>query len=428
MKKITSLLIVVSLLFSLVACGGNTTSTTSKTDGAGGTAESATEVAEGKKGTLEIWTMFTGADGDAFPNIVEQYNATNPDYTVLHRPLEANDLYLKLQLAVSSGEGIPDMAMNHIERIPVFQEEGRVLDLTSYLADVGIKKEDYNAKGWSMTDIAGGHYGIPLDIHSYILWVNMDLYNQYGLKDLDDGVLTWDEFAKTAEIVKKDGSIPMGLSWLRPIFLGSYAQLGGVLSDNGQDPSFDNEIAKKVLTQYRTMVQEGNTQKDGEDSWKAFMGGQVLYEPEGVWMLNAVKDSELNIKAFDFPVFDEAQKGNWTSSHQFTIPTNPNRDPERVKASLEFIKFVGENSVGWSSAGLVPSHVSVAEDETFTQMPQAFLANENEELKIYDYKYYGYAVESLDKVLGDIIFNKISIEDGLKQALTETKDKVEMDQ
>ena len=97
-----------------------------------------------------------------------------------------------------------------------------------------------------------------------------------------------------------------------------------------------------------------------------------------------------------------------------------------MKAPLAFIKFVGENSVGWSAAGLIPSHVSVSKDATFVKMPQAFLAKENEELKIYNYKYYGYAVEALDKVLGDIFFGKISMDQGLKQAVLETKDKIEM--
>jgi multiple sugar transport system substrate-binding protein len=375
--------------------------------------------------SLEIWTMFTGADGDAFPSIVKKYNDTKPAYPVVHRALEATDLYLKLQLAVASGTGIPDMAMNHVERIPLFQEEGRVLDLTPFLAAAGIKKADYNAKGWSMTDVAGKHYGVPLDVHSFILWVNMDLYKKYSLKDLDDGVLTWAELEKTAAVVKKDKIIPIGLSWLRPIFLSSYAQLGGKLSNDGTVPSFDNEISRKVLTQYTGMVKAGNTQKDGDDAWKAFMGGTLLYMPEGVWMYNAVKDSGMNIKAFDFPVFSAGAKGNWTSSHQFTIPTDPKRSAERVKASLAFIKFVGENSVGWSAAGLIPSHVSAAKDPTFVKMPQAFLAKQNEELKIYNYKYYGYAVEALDKVLGDIFFGKITMDQGLKQAVSETKDKIE---
>lgn len=373
--------------------------------------------------------MFTGADGAAFPDIVDAYNATNPDYTVIHRPMEAEDLYLKLQMAESSGEGIPDMAMNHIERVPLYQEQGRILDLTPYLEKADIRKENYNAKTWEMTDLGGGHYGVPLDVHSYILWVNMDLYEKYGLTDLDDGVLTWDEVAKTAEVLKAsgDGVIPIGLSWYRPIFLSSYAQMGGTLSEDGVNPSFNNETAAAVLQQYADMVSAGYTQKDGEDSWKAFLGGNVLYEPEGIWTYNAVRDSGLNIKAFDFPVFDPSAKGNWTSSHQFTIPVQPQQDEERVMACLTFMKYVEEHAAGWSAAGLVPASKATLEDETFSQMPQYFLASETDELKIYNYKYYGYAVDALDKVLADMMFGKISIEDGLRQAEMETKDKIEME-
>jgi multiple sugar transport system substrate-binding protein len=368
--------------------------------------------------------MFTGADGVTFSQMVDSYNAGNPAYKVNHLPIEANDLYLKLQLAVSSGEGVPDLAMNHIERIPLFQEEKRLTDLTPYLSSSNIKKENYNPKSWSMTDIAGGHYGIPLDVHSYVMYVNWDLYEKYGLTDLDDGVLTWDEFAGTAERVKADGIIPMGLSWLRAIFLASFAQLGGTLSENGTDPSFNNPIAKQVITQYTNIIKAGYTQKNGEDSWKAFLGGGVLYMPEGIWMYNDVKSAGLNTKSFDFPVFDKNKKGNWTSSHQFTIPARKNIDPNRVAASLEFINWMGEHSSAWATAGQVPSHEG-GQDAVFAQMPQVFLADENEELKIYGYKYYGYAVESLDTVLGDMFFGNISIDDGLKQAVQETRDRIE---
>jgi multiple sugar transport system substrate-binding protein len=58
-------------------------------------------------------------------------------------------------------------------------------------------------------------------------------------------------------------------------------------------------------------------------------------------------------------------------------------------------------------------------------MPQAFLAGENEELKIYGYKYYGYAVESLDAVLGDMFWGNTGIDEGLRQAVQETRDRIE---
>ena len=425
MKKFLSVLLVLSLVFALAACGSSAPAADAPAADAPAAEDPAANVPAGKKGTLEVWSPFTGADGAAFPDICDAYNKTNPDYTIVHRPMVAEDMYMKLQMAVSSGEGIPDIAMNHVERIPLFADEGRVVDLAPYLANSEVKAENYNPKAWEMTDLNGGHYGVPLDVHSYILWVNMDLYEKYGLHDLDDGVLTWDEFEATAEKIKGE-VIPMGLSWHRCLFLGSYAQLGGTLSEDGTMPSFNNDIAKKVLEQYSGMVEKGYTQADGVDSWKEFLAGNVLYEPEGVWMYNAVHDSGLNIKAFDFPVFDANVKGNWTSSRQFTIPKKPEVDEERVYAALDFMKFVEDHAEDWSVAGLVPAAKTALSGERFKEMPQYFLASETDGLKIYNYKYYGSAVESLDKVLADMMFGKLSIEDGLRQAEAETRDAIEM--
>ena len=43
----------------------------------------------------------------------------------------------------------------------------------------------------------------------------------------------------------------------------------------GQPTFFNNELAVQTLEQYCSLVQDGNTQKDGDDSWKAFLGGAV---------------------------------------------------------------------------------------------------------------------------------------------------------
>lgn len=145
-------------------------------------------------------------------------------------------------------------------------------------------------------------------------------------------------------------------------------------------------------------------------------------------MYNNVKEAELNAKMYDYPVFDAGTKGNWTSSHQFVIPKNDKRDADKTKAVLEFIDYVGNNSLEWAKAGQVPAHVAIKDVAEFKEMPQAFLADEADELKIYSYKYYGYAVESLDKVLAEILFGRMTAEDGLKQAVQETKDRIEMGQ
>ena len=433
-RKIIALCMAAAMTVSLAGCGSSSstdTDTTQKTEDAAKTETEAgeqeqPEVAPGKKGTIEFWTVFTGADGTSMQAMVDAYNATNSDYTVNHRAIEANDLYLKMPLAIQSGEDVPDVCINHIERVPLFQEQGFLVDYTDYLADSPISKENYNPKAWEMTEIAGGHYGIPLDVHSYILYVNEDLYEKYGNGVLDDGTLTWEELESIGDACAADEIIPMGMAWLRVKFLASYAQLGGTLSTDGNTPDFNNDTAVKVLDNWVKLREEGYTHKEGDDPWQLFLAGKMLFCPEGIWMYNDVKEAGLNARMYDYPVFDGGAKGNWTSSHQFVLPKNENRDDEKTKAVLDFINFMGNNSLEWAKAGQCPAHVSIKEVAEFKDMPQAFVADEADELKIYNYKYYGYAVESLDTVLGEVFWGRMTPQEGLDQAVQETKDKIEM--
>lgn len=438
-KKIMALCMTVAMVASLAGCGGkdsastgsgetdtNTSADAGETSDAVSEEDAQPEVAPGKKGTIEFWTVFTGADGTSMQAMVDAYNATDPDYTVNHRAIEANDLYLKMPLAIQSGEDVPDVCINHVERVPLFQEQGLLTDYTAYLDGSVVSKDNYNPKAWSMTDIDGGHYGIPLDVHSYILYVNEDLYAQYGNGVLDDGVLTWDELESVADACVADDIIPIGMAWLRVKFLASYAQLGGTLSTDGNTPDFNNDTAVQVLNNWVDLMDKGYAQKEGDDSWQLFLAGKVLFCPEGIWMYNNVKEAGLNAKMYDYPVFDAGTKGNWTSSHQFVLPKNDNRDDEKTKAVLDFINFMGNNSLEWAKAGQCPAHVSIKDVAEFKDMPQAFVADESDELKIYDYKYYGYAVEALDKVLGEVLFGRMTPQEALDQAVQETKDQIEM--
>lgn len=427
MKKTLSLILAMVVTCSLMAGCGGTPAAMPDAPGASGSsaASEAPTVAPGAKGSIEFWTVFTGADGKSMQAIVDAYNATNPDYTVNHRAMEANDLYLKMPMAIQSKQDVPDLCINHVERITAFKDNGFLADMTPYLDKAGIAAANYNPKGWTMTDLDGGHFGIPLDIHTYVGYVNMDLYAQYGGTDLDDGVLTWDEVKAAGERMKGTDNIPIGLAWLRVKFLASYAQLGGTLSTDGTAPSFNNEKAAKVIQNWIDLKDAGYTQKEGDQPWEMFLGGKMLYCPEGQWMYNNVKEAGMNVKMFDYPVFDPAVKGNWSSSHQFVLPVNDARDKEKTLATLKFVDYLGNNSLEWAKAGQTPAHVSIKSVPEFKGMPQEFLASENDELKIYDYKYYGYAVEALDKALGEILWGRTTIEAGLAQAEQETKDRIE---
>ena len=438
MKKCLLVLVLIAL-FAVAACGngnggndappaGNATQdTAAETPPADATEEAPApdDAPAGAMGSLEFWTMLTGADGINMDAIVVDFNATNPNFTVNHRPMPAEDLYINFPLAVMSGQGVPDIALNHIERMRVFAENDLISDLTPWLANHGISAANYNPRAWSMASFDGGHWGVPLDVHSFVLYVNMDLYEIHGQGELDDGIITWDEIIDAAPRLVEAGIIPFPITWARAIFLSMYGQLNGSLSTDGENPDFNNADALRVFEFWQMLYNNGWTTREGDSSWEMFLGGHAMFTPEGIWMYNNTVQGGLNVRMVNFPVWDPAVKGNWTSSHQFVVPT-ADRDDDRIAGIFEFIDFVGQNSIEWARAGQVPAHVAILDHPEFVDMPQAFLAGYDQELAMYDFKHYGHAVEALDAVFFEVLFGRMTPEEALDQAIREARDRIEM--
>lgn len=434
-KYVLAVLATFIMLFSMVGCsstGNGTTNTTNTTDTTAApvaeentTADpiaAAIKVQPGKKGVIDFWTVFTGGDGDKAQAIVDKYNATNPDYTVNMRQIPENDLYLKMPLAIRSGQNVPDLAINHIDRVPYFSELGLYDDFTPYLAASPIKAENYIQSAWTPTEINGARYGIPLDLHSFGTYINMDLLAKYAPNALDKGFLTWDDIKAAGPACLKDGIVPVGIGWHRVDWLASYAQLNGVLSTDGKNPDFNNADGVAVLQLWQDLNTKGFVQKSGDDGWKMFIGGKMLCMPEGDWMISSATESSINWKFTEFPAWDAQHRGCWASSHQFVLPKNPARDAEKTAACLQFIDWYGQHSLDWAAAGHVPAYLSVYNSPEFKAMPQSFMTNDY--FKIYSYKYFGYVTTDLDKVLKDALYGNLTPQGALDQCVQNVKDDI----
>lgn len=127
--------------------------------------------------------------------MVDAFNASQDEVHVNHTPMTADDLYQKIPMTVQTGTGVPDVTIVHIERIPNFVEQEMLYSYDlDMLAENGVKQENYNAAAWARSDIDGEHYGIPLDVHSYVTYYNKDLFDKYDLNEfVEDGYLTFDE-------------------------------------------------------------------------------------------------------------------------------------------------------------------------------------------------------------------------------------------
>ncbi|WP_449619692.1 ABC transporter substrate-binding protein [Robertmurraya sp. Marseille-Q9965] len=414
MKKISVLMFSMFFVVMLVLSGCSSSSSGSQSS---------------SKNEIVFWNPFTGPDGENMKQIVEAYNKTNPEFKVKNVSMVEADMYTKIPTVVNSGKGIPNLTIVHAERIKQFVDNGMLTKFDDLLADYPeLKAENYVPAGWNIGEIDGSRYSLPLDVHSFVMYYNKDLLGKYAPNALDDNVITFDEIREAGEKSQKDKIAGIGITWTRPIFLSIYNQLGGDITSDGETPTLETPEAKEALQLLKGLVDDKITNKDGEDPGQLFKSGKAIFYPEGIWMQNSVKEAKnLNWGLTSFPQVSPDKIVNWTSSHQFVMFNDENRSEEKTKGIMDFLDFVRENSLPWAKAGQNPAALETLENPEYKELPQAFLIENpdmQQTLKIFDYKYNGFVVEEVDKLVGDAIFGKLDIDKGLKAAQKAVEDKI----
>lgn len=364
--------------------------------------------------------------------MVDAFNASQDEVHVNHTPMTADDLYQKIPMTVQTGSGVPDVAVVHIERIPNFvtNEMLYAYDMDLINDAAGIVAENYNQAAWAASDIDGEHYGIPLDVHSYVTYINKDLFDKYDLNEfVADGYITFDEIRQIGDKARAagyEGEI-FNLGWMRAQMLGYYAQEGdGLLSQDGVHPSINNDSMKKAMETMKSLSEDGYTTVKNTDYSSKFYGGELLVWTEGIWMKAAVVDAGINFEMFPGVCYAPETCKSWTSSHNFVQFADEERTEEEDRAVAKFVNWMGENSLTWAKdAGQCPSHLSINNVAEFKDMPQSFLADPArvDELNIYSYEYWGLFDTAFSRVGWDFV-DAMSIEDALVQIEKEINDAI----
>lgn len=359
---------------------------------------------------LDFWTVFTGEDGVNMDQLVANFNTANPGIKVNHMKMDAADLYTKAPLAVTTGEGVPDVAIVHAERIAQFVKDGILLPLTDVLANGDFAADQYLSAGWNLGEIDGTRYSLPLDVHSWVCYVNLDLLAQYDLETpvLADNILTWDEVKAVSEKAAADKITGIGLTWNRPYMLSMYYQLGGKLTEDGVTATVNNDKFIKVLDDLKAMHDAGLTSVDGDDPFGGlFASGMEVFCPEGIWMNNGLKDAPFNYTMAVFPQYDPANVKFWASSHQF-VEFKKETTPEKQAAIATFLAYVRDNSMLWAEAGQTVASLKLLEDPAYQNMRQAFLSNYGESMQVSNYINYGLLVDILDPMAWEATFGRMT--------------------
>jgi multiple sugar transport system substrate-binding protein len=358
-RYVFPILLIMSML--LTACGGAAPTEAPATSApAEGTADCPAGV-QGK--SIEMWSPFTGGDGDEMTALAERFSTENPcDITVTH--VAQPEYQQKLESAAAAG-GLPAMTAVHATRIQALVSRNVLKPfgpeaMAVFGADFG---SQFPEELWSVGEINGERYSIPLDVHPLIMFYNKDLFAAAGVEEPGAEPWTREEFEDALAKLEASGVTPLSLGnafQAAALFQALVRQYGGTLTDEaGTTATYNSEAGVKALEKIKELKDKytPDIAGTGDPEVNFFKEGNVGMVFHGPWWISDL--SKLDFVGFaPLPTIGD-EPATWGGSHHLALTTD---DPATQAAAAVWIKWLSDNSSAWAAAGQVPARQSVRDD------------------------------------------------------------------
>ncbi len=326
---------------------------------------------------ISFWNGLTGSDGVTLNEMIAQFAAENPDYSITTEIIPWATLYTKLQAAFVAGEA-PDLFLIRVAQLPQFVSYGVVADLSGWYTSGGgaLPDEDFAQPAFSRIFVNGAPYAIPLEIHGRGVWINVDHFEAAGL---DPNVYP-ENFEQTVEILQQltldangnnaaspdfdpENVVQWGTSmeWLYTDFLSyMFGNGGSMVSEDGKTVLINSPEAVAALQRMYDLIYTYHVSPPaaGWDSWGSFAAGIQSTIPTGTWFRNFAETTDINSQAWPvLPIGDN--RAAWIGSHVFVIPAST--QGEQLEAVQTMLTWIADNQVTWASSGQVPARISAQE-------------------------------------------------------------------
>lgn len=342
---------------------------------------------------VTLWDLFGGSDGLYLAAMIDDFNASQSKYHINMSTQSGGDYYVKLKTAIMGGEA-PDFCISHDDYVWGLIKEGCLVPIDAMGEELGVEIAfDNYIEKLDMLRYEGSVYAVPLDGVLRILHYNKDICSEVGLLNedgslnLEDGMDAWVQMMEAVKaagynpfVTREKGSHPVYL------FNALYYQFGGQepwISDDGTQVTIEHDVAVKALEAYRTILSYNLEGVDSVD--EIFLGGETAFAYDMSASANLYyQHFGDSYGAQGTPLWGDVYC-TAVFSHTFVMPVNDRRTPEQAAGALEFIKWFGENNMGWAACGHMPAYSPVRESEEFNAS--------------YLHSLYGYSADSPTKSL-----------------------------
>jgi multiple sugar transport system substrate-binding protein len=216
---------------------------------------------------------------------------------------------------------------------------------------------------WSVGEIKGERYSIPLDVHPLIMFYNKDVFEKAGIEAPGKEPWTQQQFEDALTKLEASGVTPITLGnafQAGALFQALIRQYGGSLTDEtGATATYNSEAGVKALEKIKELKDKYSPEiaGTGDPEVNAFKQGNVGMTFHGPWWISDLE--KLDFVGFaPLPTIGD-QPATWGGSHHLALTTE---DPTVQAAAAVWIKWLSDNSAGWAAAGQVPARQSVRDD------------------------------------------------------------------
>lgn len=335
-----------------------------------------------------------------YPNmelVVDNFNEQSDDVQVCWTNVgQGGQEYEKFQTAISAGTGAPDVIMIEADRIPTFQVQQALVDISDFgYEDV---KANYSDGAWKDVSVGDAVYAAPVDGGPMGMIYRADVFEEYGITP----PTTWAEYEAAAQKVKDAGG---------PLFGDLGANVPAVMMalqvQNGAEPftydtatpenmgiALNDDASKEVLDYWAGLVEKGlvGTQDQFTPEYIAgVIGGDYATYISAAWAPGYLTGAGVGEgddagvwKVAPLPQWDTANpvSVNWGGS-AFAV-TSQASNPE-LAAKVAFGVYADEASLtdGWTNQVIFPLNLTALEDPAFLDLKSDFFGGQQANKEVY---------------------------------------------
>jgi len=349
MKKLLTLLLSVTLLFSLTACGSSV---------------------EGDPNdiTIQFWHAMSGGNGEAVDYLVEKFNEENEYGITVEATYQGGygDLHQKLVGALTANE-TPHIAQAYGNNIAIYMESEAIIQLNDYIDDKDYGFDDFEdiIEGYRVENSSypdGNFYSLPFNKSTEVLYYNKTFFTENNL----EVPTTWDELESVSrEVTAITGQPAFGYDSLSNLLITWTQQAGGRYTDVEGNAYFNSDEGREALQFFVDGCNEGIFRMAGEDR---YMSGPFNDQNAMMFIGSTSGSKYVGADTFEWDSaqvpFGAEKKVIQQGSNMFMMASTP----DEQLATFIFMKFLTdtENTAEWSvRSGYLPVRESARESDVY---------------------------------------------------------------